>query len=395
MRKAVSLPGESLVFPLRMDPIYLDHNAGAPLRPEALRALSAAHAQLFGNASSAHSFGAEARAARSRARRQVATLAGVAPETLVFTSGATESNNTVLCQVAAGAHVVVSATEHPSVLEALAALRARGVRVTAVPVVRDGRLDPARFAAALEPGTALASVQTANHETGVLQPIAELAAAAAERGVPFHTDAAQALGKTALELASLPVDYASFSAHKLGGPKGAGALYVRSGAPLAPLLRGGAQERGRRAGTENVPAIAGFGAACEAARAELAESSARLARLRDSLWVGLARAVPDAVRNGTPEHVLPHVLDVSLPGASGEALVEALDLEGIAASTGSACHSGSTEPSPVLLAMGVPEALARAALRFSLGPSNDAAQIEYVLARLPALIERVRRSRAA
>lgn len=378
-----------------MDPIYLDHNAGAPLRPEALRALSAAHAQLFGNASSAHSFGAEARAALSRARRQVATLAGVAPDAIVFTSGATESNNTVLRQVANGAHVVISATEHPSLQEEVPLLRARGVRVTLVPVGGDGRLDPARFGEALEPGTALASVQAANHETGVVQPIAELARAAAARRVPFHSDAAQAFGKAPLELAALPIDYASFSAHKLGGPKGVGALYVRPGAALAPLLHGGTQERGRRAGTENVPAIAGFGAACDAARAELAESALRLTRLRDSLWAGLARAIPDIVRNGGPEHVLPHVLDVSFPGASGEALVEALDLEGIAVSTGAACHSGSTEPSPVLLAMGVSEELARAALRFSLGPSNDSAQIERVLARLPDVVARVRRARAA
>jgi len=377
-----------------MDPIYLDHNAGAPLRPEALRALSAAHAQLFGNASSAHGFGAEARAALARARRQVATLAGVAPETLVFTSGATESNNTVLCQVASGAHAVLSATEHPSLLDQVGALRARAVRVTVVPVARDGRIDPSDFARALEPGTALASVQSANHETGVVQPIAELAAAAAARAIPFHSDAAQAFGKTPLDFGSLPIDYASFSAHKLGGPKGVGALYVRPGAALAPLLRGGSQERGRRAGTENVPAIAGFGAACEAARAELGASAARLGRLRDSLWAGLARSVPDVVRNGGSDHVLAHVLDVSFPGASGEALVEALDLEGIAASTGAACHSGSTEPSPVLLAMGVTEALARAALRFSLGPRNDAAQIEFVLARLPAVVARVRRARA-
>jgi cysteine desulfurase len=378
-----------------MDPIYLDHNAAAPLRPEALRALAAAHAQLFGNASSAHGFGAEARAALSRARRQVATLAGVAPESIVFTSGATESNNTVLRQVAAGAHVVTSATEHPSVLEEVAALRARGVRVTLLPVGADGRIDPAGFARALEPQTALASVQAANHETGVTQPIAELARAATARGVPFHSDAAQAFGKLPFDLGSLALDYASLSAHKLGGPKGVGALYVRPGAALAPLLRGGTQERGRRAGTENVPAIAGFGAACEAAGAELAGSALRLTGLRDSLWAGIARSIPDVVRNGGPEHVLPHVLDVSFPDASGEALVEALDLEGIAVSTGAACHSGSTEPSPVLLAMGVSQELARAALRFSLGPSNDAPQIEYVLARLPDVVARVRRARAA
>jgi cysteine desulfurase len=378
-----------------MDPIYLDHNASAPLRPEAARALADASVRVFGNASSAHSFGAEARAALARARKQVASLAGVAPDALIFSSGATESNNTVLCQVPSGAQVVISATEHPSLLEEVAALRARGVRVSVLEVERDGRLDPLRFAAALTPDVALASVQWANSETGVTQPIAELARAAAERGVRFHTDAAQALGKLPLELGALPIAYASLSAHKLGGPKGVGALYVRAGAPFAPLHRGGAQERGRRAGTENVPAIAGFGAACDAARAELAQSAERLGRLRDSLWRGIARAIPDVVRNGSAEHVLPHVLDVSFAGASGEALVEALDLEGIAVSTGAACHSGSTEPSPVLRALGVSLELAASALRFSLGPSNDAAQIEHVIARLPELVARVRRARAA
>ena len=379
-----------------MDPIYLDHNASAPLRPEALRALCEAAEHGFGNASSAHAFGGRARAALSRARRQLATLAGVAPEALVFTSGATESNNTVLRQVGAGAHLVSAATEHPSVLEELAALSAGGARVTRLPVGRDGRVDPERFAAALaEPGTALASVAFANHETGVLQPIARLAEICAAKGVRFHTDAAQALGKLPLELARLPVDYASFSAHKLGGPKGVGALYVRPGAPFAALHRGGAHERGRRAGTENVPGIAAFGAACEAARRDLDVEEKRLAELRDRLWAGIARAIPNAVRNGGPEHVLAHVLDVSFPGASGETLVEALDLEGIAVSTGAACHSGSTEPSPVLLAMGVPEALARAALRFSLGPSTLPAEIERVLERLPAVVARVRRARAA
>ena len=264
-----------------------------------------------------------------------------------------------------------------------------------LPVERDGRLEPARFAAALAGGAALASVQLANQETGVIQPIEALAELAAARGVPLHVDAAQALGKLPLALSELPIAYASLSAHKLGGPKGTGALYVRPGAPFAALLRGGAQERGRRAGTENVAGAVGFGAACAAARAALGHEPARLAGLRDALWDAIARAIPDAVRNGAAAHVLPHVLDVSFPGASGEALVEALDLEGIAVSSGSACHSGSTEPSPVLLAMGVPVELARAALRFSFGPGNDAAQLAHVCARLPEVVARVRRARAA
>ena len=368
-----------------MHPIYLDHNASAPLRPEALRAMAEALAQLPGNASSAHAFGAAARAALANARRQIAELCGVAPDTLVLTSGATEANNTVLRS--AHGRIVTAATEHPSVLEA-----APGATVLAVE--RDGRLDPARFAAALD-GAVLASVQLANQETGVLQPIAELAELAAARGVPLHVDAAQALGKLPLDLRALPVAYASLSAHKLGGPKGVGALYVRPGAELGPLLRGGSQERGRRAGTENVAGAAGFGAACAAAGAELAAVPARLGRLRDALWGAIARSIPDVVRNGSPVHVLPHVLDVAFPGASGEALVEALDLEGIAVSSGSACHSGSHEPSPVLLAMGAPVELARAALRFSFGPSNDAAQLAQVCATLPAVVARVRRAWAA
>jgi cysteine desulfurase len=375
--------------------IYLDHNASAPLRSEALKATQEALERAFGNPSSTHAAGADARAWLSRARRQVATLAGVTAEALVFTSGATEANNTVLRGLGPGARLVTSAVEHPSLLEEAEAFEARGGRVTRVPVGRDGRVDPVRFAEALEPGTALASVQFANHETGVVQPIAELAACARDAGVPFHTDAAQALGKTPLALESLPIDFASFSAHKLGGPKGVGGLFVRPTAPLTPLLRGGMQERGRRAGTENVPGICGFGAACEAAGAALASEPARLSGLRDSLWRGIEKSIPGALRNGGPEHLLPHVLDVAFPGASGEALVEALDLEGVAVSTGAACHSGSTEPSPVLLAMGVPEETARAALRFSLGPTNDASEIERVLAVLPELVARVRRARAA
>ncbi|HTO55912.1 MAG TPA: cysteine desulfurase family protein [Myxococcota bacterium] len=375
--------------------IYLDHNASAPLHPAALAAIQDALVGAFGNPSSAHAAGAEARARLSRARRQVAALSGVSPEAIVFTSSASEANNTVLRSLGAGARLVTSAVEHPSVLEEAAALERRGGRVTVLPVGRDGRLDPDAFSAALEPGTALASVQWANHETGVVQPIAELAGRARAAGVPFHSDAAQALGKTPLALESLPIDLASFSAHKLGGPKGVGGLFVRATAALTPLLRGGMQERGRRAGTENVPGIAGFGAACEAAGAALASEPAGLSSLRDSLWRGIEKSIPGALRNGGPEHVLPHVLDVAFPGASGEALVEALDLEGIAVSTGAACHSGSTEPSPVLLAMGVPEETARAALRFSLGPRNDGSEIERVLAVLPEIVARVRRARAA
>ena len=383
-----------------MSDVYLDYNATAPVRPEAQRAIAEVLAHVHGNPSSTHAFGAAARAALARARKQVADALGAAPESIVFTSGATEANNTVLRHAARGApgpdvHLVTCATEHPSVLEEVRALAAAGCRVTVLPVDRDGRLDADRFSEALSPGTRLASVMWANNETGVIQPIAELARRAAARGVPFHTDAVQALGKLPLALSILPLDYASFSAHKLGGPKGVGALYVRPGAELEPLLRGGSQERGRRPGTENVPGSVGFGAACAAASGELAQAHARHERLRERLWDGIQKALPDAVRNGAREQTLAHTLNISFAGASGEALVEALDLEGIAVATGAACHAGSTEPSHVLSAMGLSAALGASAIRFSLGPGIDDAAISRVLDVLPGVVARVRQARAA
>jgi cysteine desulfurase len=380
--------------------VYLDYNATAPVGPEVQRAIADVLAQVHGNPSSTHAFGAAARAVLARARKQVAASVGVAPETIVFTSGATEANNTVLRHAARAApgpdvHVVTCATEHPAVLEEARSLAADGCRVTVLPVERDGRLDADRFAAALTPGTRLASVMWANNETGVIQPIAELARRAAAQGVPFHTDAVQALGKLPLALSSLQVDYASFSAHKLGGPKGVGALYVRQGVELASLLRGGSQEKGRRPGTENVPGIVGFGAACERAQGELERAHARHARLRERLWDGIREALPDAVRNGAREHSLAHTLNVSFAGVSGEALVEALDLEGIAVATGAACHAGSTEPSHVLSAMGLPRELGASAIRFSLGPGIDDAAIARVLDVLPSVVARVRKAGAA
>ena len=383
-----------------MSDVYLDYNATAPVRPEAQREIANVLAHVHGNPSSTHAFGAEARAAHAGARKKVADAFGAAPETIVFTSGATEANNMVLRHAAqdgpaSSVHLVTCATEHPSVLEQVRALASSGARVTILPVERDGRLDVRRFEAALSPGTRLASVMWANNETGVIQPIAELARLAAARGVPFHTDAVQALGKLPLALASLPVTYASFSAHKLGGPKGVGALYVRAGVAIAPLLCGGSQERGRRPGTENVPGVVGFGAACAAAHAELDLAHTRHERLRERLWDGIRRALPDAVRNGAREHSLAHTLNVSFAGASGEALVEALDLEGIAVATGAACHAGSTEPSHVLSAMGLPPELGASAIRFSLGPGIDDAAIARVLLVLPGVVARVRRARAA
>lgn len=378
-----------------MSRIYLDYNATTPVRPEALEAMTEAQRDHFGNPSSVHWAGAEARECIERARSQVAELMGVVPDGIVFMSSATEANNTVLRSVALGApaagdHIVTCATEHPSILESLEPLRGQGLRTTVLPVERDGRVDPERFRASLSDRTLLASIMWANNETGVIQPIAELAAIALQRGVRFHTDAVQALGKLPLSLGELRVDFASFSAHKLGGPKGIGTLYARPDRRFAPLLRGGPQERKRRAGTENVPGIVGFGAACAAAGRDLEDRAQRLGALRDRLWDGIAAKVPDVHVNSPRGGSLSHTLNVSFGGADGEALVEALDVEEIAVASGAACHSGSTEPSHVLLAMGVPVELGAGAVRFSLGPETRLDEIERVLDVLPSLVERVR-----
>ena len=372
--------------------IYLDHNATTPVCAPARDAMLRALREPWGNPSSVHWAGAAARAAVEQARAQVATAIGVRPDTITFTSGATESINTVLLGAVAGdggGEIVLCTTEHPASLETAQALRTRGVEVRLLEVGRDGRLAPELFASALSERTRLASVMWVNNETGVIQPIAELSRIARERGVPFHTDAAQALGKLSLDLARLDVDFASFSAHKLGGPQGVGALYC-AGRRVAPLLRGGAQERGTRPGTENVPGIVGFGAACVEATDDLDLRATRLARLRDSLWSSIEKTVSRVHRNGSAEHVVSQTLNVSFPGAPAETLVEALDLAGIAVSSGTACHSGSSEPSHVLRAMGLESELCVSAIRLSFGASSRTSDVDVLLEILPRVVERVR-----
>ncbi len=373
--------------------IYLDHNATTPVRPEVVDAMAAALRERWGNPSSTHAEGAAARAALEAARGEVAALLGVPEREVCFTSGATEANNTVLLGVLAnarGRHVVTSTVEHPSIEEPLRALEARGVAVTRVAVDTDGRLDPEAVAAALRDDTALLSVILANNETGVLQDAAKLAEAAHARGVPLHLDATQAVGKIPLDALALGADWLSGTAHKLNGPKGAGFLIDRTRPGLPALLQGGPQERRRRGGTENHAGIIGLGVACALARDELGARARHVSALRDALWAGLAARVPRVRRNGSPDHLLPNTLSVEFEGAAGEVLLEALDLEGVAVSAGAACHSGSIEPSGVLLAMGRTPQQARASLRFSLGPSNRADEIERVLELLPPLVARVR-----
>jgi cysteine desulfurase len=374
--------------------IYLDHNATTPVRDEVADAIARALRDLPGNPSSVHAEGAAARAAVERARERVAALVGAAPAEVIFTSGATEANHAALagCVAAAGpgAALVTSTAEHPSVEEGAAALEARGHRVQRVGVDADGRLDLAALADAFASRPALASLLLANNETGVLQDGAALAARAQAHGVPLHLDATQAVGKVPVDAARLGASLLSASAHKFGGPKGVGFLVCRRGVSLGPWLPGGPQERGRRGGTENVPGIVGLGVACELALRELPERAARWGALRDRLWEGLRAKVPRVRRNGPPDAVLPNTLSVEFEGADGEALLQALDLEGVAVSMGAACHSGSIRPSRVLAAMGRTPAAARATLRLSVGHGTSEACVDRVLALLPDLVGRAR-----
>lgn len=373
--------------------IYLDHNATTPVRDEVVAAMLRALRELPGNPSSAHAEGAAARAEVERARERVAALLGARPREIVFTGGATESNHLAIHGVARASgrrHLVTSTAEHPSVEEPIAALVADGFRVTRLGVDAAGRVDPASLAAAIEPDTALVSLLWANNETGVVQPIEALAAITRAHGVPLHVDATQAVGKIPVRLGAVPADLLSASAHKLNGPKGTGCLVIRGDQTLVPWLRGGAQERGRRGGTHNVPGIVGFGIACEVAERELESRATSSAALRDRLWSGIESKIPRVRRNGSAIHVLPNTLSVEFEGALADVLLEALDGDDIAVSAGAACASGAVHASRSLLAMGRSVEQARASLRFSLGLGNDEAQIEHVLAVLPDCVARVR-----
>ena len=357
--------------------VYLDHNATTPLAPEAREAMLPWLGRAA-NASSVHAEGRAAREAVERAREAVAAALGVTSREIVLTSGATEANNAVLRGFGGvRRHVVTTAAEHPSVLDPV-----RGA-ATLVPVDGLGRVDPVAVRAALREDTGLCSILLANNETGVVQDVAAIAAECRARGVLVHVDAAQGLGRLPIDLAG--IDYATFSAHKVHGPIGAGALFVRRGAGLDPFVRGGHQERGRRGGTENVAAIAGFGAACGRVPAMLA-AIPRVAALRDRLEAGLG-----GLRNGDPAHCLPNTLNVAFDGVDAEALLAALDLAGVAASAGSACTAGSLEPSHVLLAMGISDARARSSLRFSLGVGTTEADIDTAIAATRDALQRLRR----
>jgi cysteine desulfurase len=379
-----------------MPRIYLDHNATTPLAAEATEAMIRVLREPPGNPSSVHLDGQRVKALLDDARASVARLLHASPRELVFTGGGTEANNLAVRGVADAAaasgrrHLVASTIEHEAILNTVKALARRGWEVSWLPASADGVVDADTLAALLRDDTALVSVMLANNEVGTLQPVRELAAAAHARGALFHTDAVQAAGKIPVDARALGVDLLSISAHKFGGPQGVGALWIGAGVTLTPQQTGGRQERSRRAGTENVAGIVGMGAAARVAAAKLASEGPRLATLRDRLESGVLAAVPDTVAHGARAPRVPNTSNIGFGDVDAEALLIALDLEGVAVSTGSACSSGTLESSHVLKAMGVGTRAAQRAIRFSLGATTTADEIDRVLEVVPRVVARVR-----
>ncbi|MEE9583121.1 MAG: cysteine desulfurase NifS, partial [Dehalococcoidales bacterium] len=377
-----------------MKRIYLDYAATTPLHPEVVKAMLPYFSDAFGNPSSIYSYGQEARAALETARDSVAALIGARSEEVIFTGGGTEANNLALKGVAfaseaKGNHIITTPIEHHAVIETCKFLEKNGFRLTYLPVDKYGLIDPGDVKKAITGKTILISVMQANNEVGTIEPIAEIGKIAREAEVYFHSDAVQAVGHIPVDVAGLGVDLLSVSAHKLYGPKGVGALYIRKGTRLVPLLHGGGQERGWRSGTENVPGIVGFGRAVELARQEMAREAPWLGYLRDKLIKGLLEGISDTRLNGHPLRRLPNSVNISVDFVEGESMCLNLDLEGICVSTGSACSSTSLEPSHVLLAIGLPPEQAHGSLRFTLGKWTTEDEIERVLAVLPGIVTKL------
>jgi len=386
-----------------MNRIYLDHNATTPVDPAVLDAMLPFFSTEYGNASSIHTFGQRARAAVETSREQVAALLNARPQEIVFTSGGTESDNHAIFGVtlqsftsltsltsSTSPHVITSTIEHEAVLNTCQFLEKQGVAVTYVPVNRQGLINLDDLRRSLRPETTLITIMHANNELGAIQPLAEIGKIAAEADVYFHSDAVQSAGKIPLDVQALQLDLLSLSGHKFYAPKGVGALFIKSGTHLRQLLYGGHHQRGFRPGTENVAGIVGLGKAAELARLSLENDSARISRLRDTLEQGLLARIPDSRVNSAHAPRTPNTANITFPGIEGEALIIALDLKGLACSTGAACSSGAVEPSHVLTAIGLPASEARASIRFSLGRHTTDAEITATLDLVPAAVSQLR-----
>jgi len=378
-----------------MRKVYLDHNATTPTHPEVVKAMLPYYEEVFGNASSIHQFGQQARKAIDKAREKVADFIGAKPEEIVFTSGGTEADNFAIKGVAyanekKGNHIITSSIEHHAVLNPCKYLEKQGFQVTYIPVDRYGLFNPDEVKKAVTKETILITIMHANNEVGTIEPIAEIGKIAKEKGICLHTDAVQTVGKIPVDVNELNVDLLSLSGHKIYGPKGIGALYIRKGTRIQPLIQGGHHEKNRRAGTENVPAIVGLGKAIEIAKETMEGESIRLTNLRNKLCSGIGEKIDHVHLNGHPGKRLPNTLNMSFEFIEGESIILSLDMKGIAVSSGSACTSGSLEPSHVLKAMGVDPAIAQGSIRFSLGKDNTEEDINYVLEVLPEIIARLR-----
>ncbi len=375
--------------------IYMDNAATTPMHPEVLKAMMPYLTDEYANPSTLYSFAGKPRQAIEDARNLVASLIGANAKEIYFTSGATESDNwaikgTAYALESKGRHIITSAIEHHAVIEPCQFLKKQGFEITFLPVDSDGLVDPNDVRNAITDQTILISIMHSNNEIGVIEPIAEIGAIAREKGILFHTDATQSVGKVPLDVNQLNVDMLSLSAHKFYGPKGVGALYIRKGVRIANFMHGGGQENGKRAGTHNVPGIVGLGKAAELAKETMAEESQYLTRLRDKLIEGILTKIPDSRLNGHPTKRLPNIVNVSIKGVEGESMIISLDMLGICSSSGSACTSGTLEASHVLLALGLTHELAHGSLRLSLGRENTEEDVDAVLNALPGIVERLR-----
>jgi len=380
-----------------MKQIYLDHNATTPVRKEVLGAMMPYFSEEYGNASSVYSMGHKARQAVDEAREAIGNSIGTEATDIIFTSGGTESNNFAIKGIAManlnkGRHIITSSTEHPAILAPCRFVEKElGLDVTYLPVDKHGVVDIGNLKDAIRKDTVLISIMFANNETGTIQPVKEIARIAKENNIYFHTDAVQAFGKMQIDVEDLGIDLCSFSGHKLYGPKGIGALYIRKGVKIAAFQHGGHQERNKRAGTENVPGIIGFAKAVEIAMRDMEKNNAYLKKLTKKMWEGFSKKLNEIYLNGHPENRLSNTLNISFRYIEGESMVLNFDMKGIYASTGSACTSGSLEPSHVLTAMGIPPEISQGSVRFSFGYENTEEDVDFCLAEIPPIIEKLRK----